>query len=436
MSALDTLDILATKRDGKALPPDAIEAFVERYVAGELEDYHAAVFLTSVFIHGLDASELEALTRAMLASGDRFRFPGLPTADKHSTGGVGDKVSLPLAPAVAACGVHVPMISGRGLGHTGGTLDKLESIPGLSTALDEARFREAVTELGLAFGGQTERLVPADKRLYALRDATGLVASIPLIASSILSKKLAEGLDALVLDIKTGSGAFLVDPERGRELGETMVALAERLGLRASYFQTAMDRPVGLAYGNALEVAESIDCLRGSGPRDLRELVQTLGGAMLVGAGAMTDEFAARTRIGACLDDGSALERWLAIVEYQGGDPATASNPERLERAPAVHVVEAERDGYVAWRDVQALGRTIVELGGGRRKVGEAIDPRVGVVARVTANERVTKGQPLFEVHHASRGLEPALARLEQAYALAERPRELAPLIVDPRARG
>ena len=428
----DPLEILAAKRDGLVLSPEEIRSFVERYVANELEDYHAAVLLTSIFIRGMTSAETHALTSAMLDSGDRFRFDDFPTADKHSTGGVGDKVSLPLAPAVAACGVHVPMISGRGLGHTGGTLDKLESIPGFSTRLTEERFTEAVRRFGLAFAGQTDRLVPADKRLYALRDATGLVAAIPLIASSIMSKKLAEGLDALVLDIKTGTGAFLPEASRGLELGRAMCELGDAFGLKAQFFLTAMDRPLGFKIGNALEVEESIDCLRGSGPRDLRELVQVLGGAMLVAAGVADDEFEARTRIGASLDDGSAMQRWLEIVEFQGGDPKSVLRPEDQLRAPEEFVVEAERDGVFVHADVCETGRAVVELGGGRRRVSDEIDPRVGLELLVEPNEAVRRGQPLVRILHANHGLDAARARLAKGITVADPSdlSDLGPLIV------
>jgi pyrimidine-nucleoside phosphorylase len=358
--------------------------------------------------------ELEAWTRAMLESGARYDFGdlGRPTADKHSTGGVGDKVSIPLAPAVAACGVAVPMISGRGLGHTGGTLDKLESIPGFSTQLSASEFRAALVRTGVALGGQTDELVPADKKLYALRDVTGLIESIPLIASSILSKKLAEGLDALVLDVKYGSGAFLVEPARGAELAQTMIDLAERFGLRAIAYQTAMDRPLGRACGNALEIAESIECLRGGGPPDLRQLVVTLGGAMLEGVG----EGDGAARVARALDDGSALDVFVRVVAEQNGDPTCVDKRQRLPHVGTHTPIKAERRGYLAYRDVRAIGHAVTALGGGRRRLGDAIDPAVGVVCLRETGSRIEAGDDLFLVHHRDgRGLDEARALLSRA---------------------
>ncbi|MDP6518988.1 MAG: thymidine phosphorylase, partial [Planctomycetota bacterium] len=283
----DTRAILATKRDGGELSEGQIRDFINGYVEGTIPDYMAAALLTGIFIHGMGDAELECWTRAMLHSGSTFDFSDLdkPKADKHSTGGVGDKVSIPLAPAVAACGVAVPMISGRGLAHTGGTLDKLESIPGFRTELTEERLSAILDDTGMVFAAQTPQLVPADRKLYSLRDATGLVASIPLIASSIMSKKLAEGLDGLVLDVKFGSGAFLPDPEQGAELARTMISLGRRLGVRTTALLTSMDQPLGAACGHAVEIVESLDCLAGGGPDDLAALVRLCGGEMLLHAG-------------------------------------------------------------------------------------------------------------------------------------------------------
>jgi pyrimidine-nucleoside phosphorylase len=411
---IDLRAILATKRDGGALAETEIRAFLGGYVDGLVPEHAAAALLMAIFIHGMEEEELFHWTRAMLESGERYAFPelGKPIVDKHSTGGVGDKVSIPLAPALAACGAAVPMISGRGLGHTGGTLDKLEAIPGFSTELSAARFRRTLERNGAAFGAQTDTLVPADKRLYALRDVTGLIESIPLIASSILSKKLAEGLDALVLDVKFGSGAFLPDPERGLELARTMQRLALRFGLRAIAFQTAMDRPLGRACGNALEIAESIECLKGHGPADLRELVTTLGGALLEAVGL--DRGA--ERIARALDDGSALARFAAIVAEQGGNAACLEDPGRLPRAPGVEALKADRGGYLTFADVRDVGRAILALGGGRLALAEAIDPAVGVVLLREPGTRVEAGDELFLIHHrARRGLEEARALLARS---------------------
>jgi pyrimidine-nucleoside phosphorylase len=405
----DVRATLARKRDGEALSPGEIQAFVRGYVAGDVPDYAASALLMAISVHGREEDELEAWTRAMLDSGERLDFAdlGRPVADKHSTGGVGDKVSIPLAPALAAAGLSVPMISGRGLGHTGGTLDKLESIPGFRTELSTAELRRALAATGMAFGGQTASLAPADKALYALRDATGLIESIPLIASSILAKKLAEGLDALVLDVKHGSGAFLPEPERGAELARTMLRLARRFDLRAVAFQTAMDRPLGGACGHALEVRESIECLKGRGPGDLRELVTTLGGALLEELG----ERHGAQRIARALDDGSALSVFARVIEEQGGDPRCLEEPGRLPRAAGLAHVASPRAGYLSYRDVRAVGRAVLALGGGRLHPGDVLDPAVGIVCLREAGTRVEAGDELFLVHHRNgRGLDQARA--------------------------
>ena len=411
---MDLRAILAKKRDGGVLSEGEMRAFLEGYVAGDVPDYAASALLMAIFVHGMEDGELELWTRAMLESGDVYDFSGLgrSVVDKHSTGGIGDKVSIPLAPALAACGVAVPMVSGRGLGHTGGTLDKLESIPGFRTDLDRATFARTLEDTGLALGAQTETLVPADRKLYALRDVTGLIESIPLIASSILSKKLAEGLDALVLDVKFGSGAFMTEPGRGEELARTMIELAGRFGLSAVAFQTAMDRPLGTSVGNALEIAESLECLRGRGPVDLRELVTALGGALLEAVGAVGPDQGAE-RIARSLDDGSALETFARVVRAQGGDAACVEDPGRLPRAPAIEAVAAPGEGFLAYRDVREVGRAACALGAGRLDLDDAIDPAVGVLCLVPAGSRVARGDELFLIHHRDgRGLVEARERL------------------------
>ncbi len=428
---MDVRPILRTKRDGGELSEGQIRDFMRAYTAAEVPDYQASALLMGIFIHGMASEELAHWTRAMLESGVSLSFDGVdaPKADKHSTGGVGDKVSIPLAPAVAACGVAVPMISGRGLGHTGGTLDKLESIPGFRTDLSIDEFRAAVERVGVALGGQTADLVPADRKLYALRDVTGLVESLPLIASSILSKKLAEGIDALLLDVKFGSGAFLVDPQRGEELARTMIGLAGSFGLRASALHTAMDRPLGRAMGNALEIAESVECLRGGGPADLRELVCACGGAMLLDTGLESDVDAAEARIAATLDDGSALDLFLRIVECQHGDPRTIEDPERLPHAPAREIFEAPADGCLAYADVRELGWAVVALGGGREQLEDAIDPAVGLVSLRAAGANVKAGEPLFEIHHREgHGLDRAREHLRTALRIGP-PTDPSPLV-------
>ena len=426
---MDVRSIVSKKRDGGALAPEESEAFIAGFVAGEIPDYQASALLMAIFLRGMQPDELWHWTRAMLRSGDTLAFPaiGAPKIDKHSTGGVGDKASLPLAPAVAACGVCVPMISGRGLGHTGGTLDKLEAIPGLRTDLAADEFARVLGEVGCAMGGQTRELVPADQKLYALRDVTGLIESVPLIASSILSKKLAEGIDGLVLDVKFGSGAFFPEPERGAELARAMLDLAERAGLRAAALQTAMDRPLGLAVGHALEVAESLECLAGGGPGDLRELVCALGGEMLALAGAEPDAERGAARIARALDDGSARAVFGRMVAAQGGSQAALERG--LERARGREVFAAERDGWLAFRDVRAVGLAAGALGGGRRALGDALDLAVGLVATGPAGRRVSRGEPLFEIHHNGRGLAQARAWLARAVAIESAAAPSAPLV-------
>ncbi|MCB9914145.1 MAG: thymidine phosphorylase [Planctomycetes bacterium] len=415
---MDVRDVIAKKRDGGTLAPAEMRFFLEGYVAGTIEDYHASALLMAIFVHGMAPAELACWTEAMMRSGRVLHFAdlGRPTSDKHSTGGIGDKASLPLAPAVAACGVSVPMISGRGLGHTGGTLDKLESIPGFRTTLDEREFEAALRAEGVAFGAQTADLVPADRKLYALRDATGLVPSLPLIASSILSKKLAEGAESLVLDVKFGSGAFLADPAEGERLGRTMIEICAGLGVPARVLLTAMDRPLGRAVGHVNEVQESLACLRGGGPPDLRALVLALGGEMLHLAGVAPTLADGEARIAASLDDGSALAVFERVVARQGGTPGVWCKPEdhasQLDRDELV----APRAGRLAFGDLRELGLALIDLGGGRHAMTDALDHGVGLDWLADAGDAVEAGQPLCTIRHrAGRGLADARARLARA---------------------
>ncbi|MCP3914427.1 MAG: thymidine phosphorylase [bacterium] len=411
---MDARDVLRTKRDGGELSPEEIDAFITGYSRGEIPDYVASALLMGIFQVGMAEGELAYWTRAMLNSGARLDLEGIegPFVDKHSTGGVGDKVSLPLAPALAACGVRVPMVSGRGLGHTGGTLDKLESIEGFTTELALDDLRRVLESAGAVFGAQTADLVPADKKLYALRDATGLVESLPLIASSILSKKLAEGLDALVLDVKFGSGAFLGDAERGTELARAMLSIARSFELPTTVYQTSMEAPLGRAVGHALEIEETIACLNGGGPRDLRELVTTFGGELLAAVRRAPDRGAGAAAIAASLDDGSALTRFATIVELQGGDRRSVLEVD-LPRAPHEHAFEAAGSGVLGFADCRAIGLAVCALGGGRRVPEDRIDPAVGIVWERTAGDPVRAGDLLARVHHRDgRGLDEALAHL------------------------
>jgi pyrimidine-nucleoside phosphorylase len=406
------------KQEGGSLSREEIFDFVRGASDESIADDPVCEVLAAIHAHGASDRELADLTQAMLESGRRLSFEetSQPKADKHSTGGIGDKVSIPLAPAVAACGVCVPMISGRGLGHTGGTLDKLESIPGFRTDLSEAEIHRAIDGTGVAFAAQTREFVPADKRFYALRDERGLVDSIPLVASSILSKKLAEGISSLVLDVKYGSGAFFPEPERGAELAVRMVELAATHGVRATAFQTAMDRPLGRAVGHALEIRESIDCLAGTGPPDLRELVVLFGGEMLFLAGAALSTGEGSTRIAEAIDSGRALGVFELVIREQGGDPAILRDPSKLPRAPSVEPLLAPQDGVLSFSDCRQVGMAVAALGGGRARSGDRVDSAVGIVWRAVAGERVEAGRAIAEIHHRSgAGLGRARAHLDAA---------------------
>jgi pyrimidine-nucleoside phosphorylase len=423
--------LIEHKRDGGALDPDQWTSLIGEYVAGRVPDYQMSALLMAIVFRGLEPAELAALTDAMIASGDRLRFDGhpAPVADKHSTGGVGDKVSLLLAPMVASCGVAVPMMSGRGLGHTGGTLDKLESIPGFRTGLTLREARAQIDRLGCAMLGQTPEIAPADKRLYALRDVTGTVESIPLIAASIMSKKLAEGLNGLVLDVKTGSGAFLTDTGRAVELARTMIGLGEARGCPTVALLTAMDRPLGRACGNALEVEEAIEGLRGRGPADLMEVTYALGAEMLVLVGAAPDPAAARRRLEAAVASGAALETFARVIEAQGGSPAVVDDPAVLPQASAVEVFRADRSGVVERVEPRRIGRAIVALGGGRAAVEDPVDPTVGFVVTVKPGDPVRAGEPIASVFaRDAAGVALGLAALGEAVAIGEGGR-LTPLI-------
>jgi pyrimidine-nucleoside phosphorylase len=423
--------LIEHKRDGGALAPAAWASLVRDYAAGRVPDYQMSALLMAVFFRGLEPAELAALTDAMVDSGDRLRFDGhpVPVADKHSTGGVGDKVSLLLAPMVASCGVAVPMMSGRGLGHTGGTLDKLESIPGFRTNLSLQEARSQIDRLGCAMLGQTPEIAPADKRLYALRDVTGTVESIPLISASIMSKKLAEGLNGLVLDVKTGSGAFLKNTAQAIELARTMIGLGEARGCPTVALLTAMDRPLGRACGNALEVEEAIEGLRGNGPADLMEVTYALGAEMLVLVGATRTHAEARQRLEDAVTSGRALEKFACIIEAQGGNPGIVEDPGVLPQAQAVEVYRAGHAGVVAAVEPHRIGRAIVELGGGRTAVEDTVDPTVGFVITVKPGDPVRAGEPIASVFaRDAAGIALGMAALEEAVTIGDTGR-LTPLV-------
>ena len=399
MNAYETIKL---KRDGGKLPPDAIRRFLDAYTRGEVPDYQMSALCMAVFYKGLDAEELGAWVRAMLHSGEVIDLSDVPgvKVDKHSTGGVGDKVSLSLAPLAAACGVPVPMISGRGLGHTGGTLDKLESIPGFRVDLPVSDYRRLVRELGCCLIGQTATVAPADKKLYALRDVTATVDCIPLIASSIMSKKLAEGIDALVLDVKVGSGAFMKTPEDARTLARTMIGIGREMGRKVVALLTDMEQPLGAAVGNALEVVEAVEMLKGRGPRDYAEITYALTGEMLVLNGAAKDAADARAKMERAVQDGSAVRKLQEIVQAQHGDPRAVEDYALLPQARATADVVAPRDGFVTAIDTEGVGRAGVVLGAGRERTDARIDPAVGFTILKKVGERVGKGEPLVRVHY------------------------------------
>lgn len=425
--------LIQRKRDGGALSPDEIRAFFRAYAEGRLPDYQMAAFLMAVFYRGLDESELVTLVDVMLHSGAVVDLSALPgrKVDKHSTGGVGDKVSLILAPLVASLGVPVPMMSGRGLGHTGGTLDKLASIPGFRTDLTLAEFTAQLERIGCALIGQTDEVAPLDRRLYALRDVTATVEAIPLIASSIMSKKLAEGIDALVLDVKRGGGAFIPDLERALELAETMISIGTAHGREVVALLTAMDRPLGFAVGNALEMEEAILTLQGGGPSDLREVTIALAGEMLAVGGVAADAAEGRALAAEALSDGRALEKMREVVEAQGGNPAVLDDPALLPQAPVSWVVEAETSGYVAEVNARRVGQAAVVLGAGRATLESEIDLAVGFYITAKPGDRVEAGAPIATVHarteaEADRGI----AALREAIRITgEAPPPALPLI-------
>lgn len=396
--------VVETKRDGHVLSREELSSFLRAYLEDRVGEYQMAAFLMAVYFRGLDGGELDALVDIMIDSGetlDLSHLPG-PRIDKHSTGGVGDKVSLVLAPLAAELGLYVPMMSGRGLGHTGGTLDKLEAVPGFRTGLSSSEAVRVLETHGAVMIGQTGEIAPLDRRLYDLRSVTGTVPALPLIAASIMSKKLAEGLSGLVLDVKVGSGAFLPEEERAVELARTMVAIGAGRGVPTVALLTAMDRPLGRAVGNALETREALECLSGGGPADLREVVLSLAVEMVrLGVG---DELAegVRARAAEALDGGGALDRFGRVVEAQGGDRRVVDDPDRLPRAPVTRGVDAPSSGWIASVDPVELGRGVVELGGGRTRLGEEIDRSVGFVLGVAPGDPIERGGSLGVVHASS----------------------------------
>ena len=408
------IDVIRKKRDGQELSPAEIEYLVQAYTAGEIPDYQVSAWLMAVILRGLTRGETSVLTDAMLHSGDVLDLSDFPAqkVDKHSTGGVGDKTSLVLAPLVAAGGLVVPMISGRGLGHTGGTLDKLESIPGFNVNLSVPDFRRVMHACGCAMIGQTSEIAPADRKLYALRDVTATVESPYLICASIMSKKLAEGIDALVLDVKTGSGAFMKQEQDAVFLAELMVETGERMGKSVVALITDMDQPLGMNAGNSLEVIEVLEVLHGGGPQDLRELCLELAGWMFQLGGAADTVAEGRLKAEKLIASGEALERFRQMVTLQGGDPHVVDDSKTLPRAKSTLQLNSPKAGYVAAIACEAVGTACVILGGGRAKKEDSVDPAVGVVLHCKVGDPVAANEPLCTVHYNSEDCAAAAARL------------------------
>lgn len=427
--------MIARKRDGQELVSAEIEAFVRGATDGTWEDYQLSAMLMAIYLNGMTAVEVAAYTKAMMNSGVVADLSGVPgiKVDKHSTGGVGDKVSLPLAAMVAACGVPVPMISGRGLGHSGGTLDKLEAIPGFQVNISLEDYRAQVERVGCAMIGQTKDLAPADKKLYALRDVTATVACVPLICGSIMSKKLAEGIDGLALDVKFGRGAFMKDIAEARELAEAMVDIGRAMGKGVIALLTAMDQPLGRAVGNAVEVAESIACLKGAGPADLMEVTYALGVEMLILGGVAKDAAEARASLEQVIADGSALAKFGEIVEAQGGDRNVIDDPDGvLPKAQQQVPLLAAKGGIVQDVDAMAVALAALRLGAGRARAEDTVDPAVGVTGLVKVGETVEAGQPLAIVHaNDDDSWAAAEVLLRDGIVVGEGTVKVSPLVVD-----
>lgn len=427
-------DIIKKKRDGYSLSRDELSGFLTGYLKGEIPDYQMSAFLMAVFFNGMGREEILSMTEIMIDSGKRIELSDIPAPriDKHSTGGVGDKVSLILVPLVASAGVIVPMVSGRGLGHTGGTLDKLESIPGFRTSLSVKEFKEILRKIGCAMAGQSPEMAPLDRRLYALRDVTATVESIPLIASSIMSKKLAEGIQGLVLDVKVGSGAFMKDLEGARELAKTMVETGNSFGVKTVAVITDMNEPLGMAIGNSLEVRESIECLKGNAPEDLMEVTLYLGALMLRLAGIEAEIEEGKKRLTELIENGSALERFIKMIELQGGNPKIVERPTLLPYSCLSIDITSPESGYVQSMDAEAVGIASMILGAGREKMDSTIDPAAGIILKKKVGDFVEKDELLCSFCTADEALgEKARKIFLDAIKFGEKPPEKRRLIID-----
>jgi pyrimidine-nucleoside phosphorylase len=428
------VDLIRQKRDGGVLDRAAIDFFIAGVTRGTLPDYQTSALLMAILLRGMTPDETAGLTDAMVRSGVRVSYPGLPgtPVDKHSTGGVGDKTSLVVAPLAAACGAYVPMMSGRGLGHTGGTLDKLEAIPGFRTGLSLDELKAAVASVGCALIGQTSEIAPADRKLYALRDVTSTVESIPLICASIMSKKIAEGIGGLVLDVKTGTGAVMKTREASRALAEALVGIGRAAEVRTEALITRMDAPLGREVGNASEVIESIETLKGSGPAELEQLSVLLAARMLVVAGIAGDDADAKTRVRAAIASGTGVEKLRQIIEHQGGDPRVIDDYARLPSAPDVEVVTAPRSGFVTGLEAENVGRAAVALGAGRERLEDVIDHGVGITVVAAPGIEVRSGDAVLQIRHrGGRGLEVARTLLRQAVQIGDVAPATQPIVVD-----
>ncbi len=425
-------DLIRKKRDAGTLSREEITFLIESYTRRQIPDYQMSAWVMAVFLQGMTPEETAHLTEAMLNSGKVVDFSDVPggKVDKHSTGGVGDKTSLVIAPVVAAAGVRVPMISGRGLGHTGGTLDKLESIPGFTVGLTLEEFRRAVAEIGCGLIGQTEEIAPADRKLYALRDVTSTVESVPLITASILSKKLAEGIDALVMDVKVGSGAFMKDMESARELAQSLQTIGARMGKRVVALLTDMDQPLGNAVGNALEVTEAVETLKGKGPEDFNDLCRELSAWMLLLGKAVPDLDAGRKKYDEQIQSGAGAKKFQEIIARQGGDPAVVDAPGKLPQAKEQVEFAAGKSGYIIRIETERIGRAAMALGAGRARVEDSIDPAVGLVLHKKLGDKVEAGEPLATLHiNRSDTLPEVQEWLGPAFQFGSHPPERAPLV-------
>jgi pyrimidine-nucleoside phosphorylase len=428
---LRAVDIIIKKRDGLPLTKEEIDFFIKAYTAGEIPDYQASALCMAILLRGMTDQEATDLTLAMAHSGEVLDLTPVigKAVDKHSTGGVGDKTTLVVEPLVAACGVKVAKMSGRGLGFSGGTLDKLESIPGYRVNLTMQEFLDQVARIGIVLSGQSADLAPADGKLYALRDVTGTVPSIPLIASSIMSKKIAAGAHTIVLDVKTGNGAFMETLEDARKLAELMVAIGRLSGRKVIALLSDMNQPLGCAAGNALEVVEAIDTLHNGGPKDFREHCLEAAGYLLFASGKTGSLEQGMKMAAAALADASAFEKFRVLVQAQGGDVRVVDNPSLLPKAPVIETVKAEQGGYIAGISARTIGETIITLGGGRAKKSDAIDHSVGVVVHIKVGDRVEKGQPLLTIHAKNASdLAMARERILSGIRWSDRPVEPLPL--------